>query len=55
MPYAIVRRNWRTWEKERYWENHEKRKAHEDHDGDGYVRPRREHGMVMKMGRRGDD
>jgi hypothetical protein len=57
MPYAIVRRNWRTWEKERYWENHEKSKAHEDHDGDGYARPRREHGMGMGMGmgRRGDD
>jgi hypothetical protein len=55
MPYATVERNWRNWEKERYWDNNEKRRRPEDYDGDRYARPRHGHGMGMGMGRRGDD
>ncbi len=46
MPYGMVRRNWRTWEEERYWDRYE----------DGYMRPRGGHGMGrgMGMGMRGD-
>jgi hypothetical protein len=55
MPYAMVRRNWRIWEEERFWDNNEKGKELEGHDGDGYARPRSVHGMGMRMGRRGDD
>ena len=57
MPYAMVRRNWRNWEEERYWDNNRKRRGREDYGGDGYARPRHGHGMGMGMGmgRRGDD
>jgi hypothetical protein len=59
MPYGTVRRNWRNWEEERYWDHSGKRQEHEDHDSDGYATPRHGHGMGMGMGmgmgRRGDD
>lgn len=57
MPYGMVKRNWRAWENERYWDNYESRRGHADYDGDGYERPHRGHGMGrgMGMGRHGDD
>ncbi len=56
IPYGMVKRNWRTWENERYWDSYERR-GREDYDGDGYARQRRGHGMGMGMGmgRHGDD
>lgn len=46
MPYGMVRRNWRTWEEERHWDNYAR--------GGGYASPspgyRR--GMGMGMGGR---
>jgi hypothetical protein len=53
MPYAMVRRNWRNWEDERYWDNNGKG-GREDCGGDRYARPRHGHEMGMGMGRRGD-
>lgn len=57
MPYGMVKRNWRAWENERHWDNHESRRDHADHGGDGYERPQRGHGMGrgMGMGMHGDD
>ncbi len=56
MPYGMVKRNWRTWENERYWDNYERR-GRGDYDGGGYGMPHGGHGMEhnMGMGRRGDD
>lgn len=50
MPYGTVKRNWRTWENERYWDNYESRRGHADYDEDGYERPHRGHGMGRGMG-----
>ncbi len=46
MPYGQVKKNWRTWEKERHWDEHE-RGEHEGH-GQG-------HGRGHGEGRHGDD
>ncbi len=56
MPYGMVRRNWRGWEEERYWDNYSRRKRSENYDGDEYAGPRSGHGMGrgMGMGRHGD-
>ncbi len=43
VPYGMVSRNWQTWERERYWDNHGGRGE--------YARPHRGHGMAMGMGR----
>ena len=55
MPYGTVRGNWRTWEREQYWDRHERRMGYGD------VHDRREHGgpghgneRGEMMGRRGD-
>lgn len=50
MPYGMVKRNWREWENERYWDNYESRRSHADYDGDGYERPHRGRGMGRGMG-----
>jgi len=50
MPYAMVRRNWRNWEKERHWDNNGKRREQGDYEGDGPATPRHGHGMGMGMG-----
>ncbi len=52
MPYGMVKRNWRNWEKERYWDNYERRRTREDedYDGDGYSSQHRRHGMGRGMG-----
>ncbi len=57
MPYGMVKRNWRAWENERYWDNYESGRGHADYDGDGNERPHRGHGMGrgMGMGMHGDD
>ncbi len=56
MPYGMVKRNWQTWENERYWDNYGRR-GRGDYDGDGYAMSHRGHGLGhgMGMGRRGDD
>lgn len=56
MPYGMVKRNWRTWERERYWDNYDSRRGHVSNDGEGYERQHRGHGMGRGMGMgRGDD
>lgn len=37
MPYGQVKKNWRTWERERYWDRHEDRG---EHRGRGHGRDR---------------
>jgi len=47
MPYGMVRKNWRTWEEERHWDNYSR--------GGGYASPSpgyRRGGMGMGMGGR---
>jgi hypothetical protein len=53
MPYGTVRGNWHTWERERYWDRHERARGYgEDHDrGKHEGQSGREHGR----GRHGDD
>ncbi len=59
MPYGMVRRNWRTWEEDRYWDRYDRRRGGDDYSGYGEGNPRGGHGMGrgmgMGMGRRGDD
>jgi len=57
MPYGMVKRNWRAWQNERYWDNYESGRGHAYYDGDGDARPHRGHGMGrgMGMGGHGDD
>jgi hypothetical protein len=48
MPYGHVERNWKTWEHERHWDNHEKKKRKRDNDDDhdrghGRGRDRQDH------------
>jgi hypothetical protein len=33
MPYGTVRENWRTWEKERYWDRHDRRRDYREEEG----------------------
>ncbi len=33
IPYGQVKKNWRTWERERHWDRHEKRNRHEGGSG----------------------
>jgi hypothetical protein len=35
MSYGMVKRNWRTWENERYWDNYESGRGHAYYHGDG--------------------
>lgn len=53
MPYGTVRGNWHTWERERYWDRHERARGYgEDHDrGKHEGQSGRGHGR----GRHGDD
>jgi hypothetical protein len=56
MPYGTVRGNWRTWERERYWDRHERRRGYrEDHDRGEHGGPGHGHGRGGMMGRHGDD
>lgn len=56
IPYGMVKRNWRTWENERYWDNYERRRRG-GYDGDGHAMSHGGHGMGhgIGLGRRGDD
>ncbi len=49
IPYGQLKKNWRSWEKERHWENASEERG--DHDGHGG----REHGKHKKGKDRGKD
>jgi len=56
MPYGTVRGNWQTWERERYWDRHERRRGYsEGHDRGEHGGPGNGHGRGGMMGRHGDD
>ncbi|HEX9022065.1 MAG TPA: hypothetical protein VF903_12480 [Nitrospirota bacterium] len=48
VPYGQVRRNWQTWERERYWENEQREREH-------FREHREHHGRGRGMGRHRDD
>jgi hypothetical protein len=48
MPYREVRSNWRTWERDRYWDRPHEGRGERGEQGHG-------HGRGGMMGRRGDD
>jgi hypothetical protein len=57
LPYGIVRENWRTWEEERHWDRHDRKRASEDYSRYEDGNPHGGHGMGRGMGmrRRWDD
>src|SRR5512143_456249 len=56
MPYGTVRGNWRTWEREQYWDRHERRMGYsEGHDRGEHGGPGHSNGRGGMMGRHGDD
>ena len=40
MPYSRVQKNWRTWERERYWDRHERKGDHGRGERRGHGRGR---------------
>jgi len=55
MPYGTVRGNWRTWEREQYWDRHERRMGYsEAHDRREHGGPGHGNGRGEMMGRRGN-
>ena len=55
MPYGTVRGNWHAWERERYWEKHDRARGyHEDHDRRAHGGPGHGHEGGM-MARHGND
>ena len=56
MPYGTVRGNWQTWERERYWDRHERKRGYsEGRDRREHGGPENGHGRGGMMGRHGDD
>lgn len=56
MPYGTVRGNWHRWEREQYWEKHERARGyHEDRNRGGHEGLGHGHERGEMMGRHGDD
>ena len=56
MPYGRVEKNWRAWERERYWDQHERRRDYREDEGRGEHRgPGRGQGKRGMRGRHDDD
>jgi hypothetical protein len=52
IPYGQVKKNWRTWERDRHWDKHEKRQHGEDGE---YGGSGRDHGRGHDRRKHGDD
>jgi len=56
MPYSTVRANWRTWEREKYWDRHERGRGYsEGHDRGERGGPEHGYGRGGMMERHRDD
>ncbi len=53
IPYGQVKKHWRTWEREKHWDRHERGRKHRDDRGEGDREEGRGHGRGHD--RRGHD
>ena len=51
IPYGQLKKNWKTWEREKYWDKHEGKEMHKEEKG-RYKEEKREHGEGKGKGKK---